>query len=40
MRVQQVIMPDGAESWTVLDDDSEVVTPIEAYLAGPSWVTP
>jgi integrase len=33
MRVQQVLMPDGAESWTVLDDAGEVVTPIEAYLA-------
>jgi integrase/recombinase XerD len=33
MRVQQVLMPDGAESWTVLDDAGEFVAPIEAYLA-------
>jgi len=33
MRVQQVLMPDGAESWTVLDGAGEVVTPVEAYLA-------
>ncbi|MEA2500696.1 MAG: integrase/recombinase XerD [Actinomycetota bacterium] len=33
MRVQQVLMPDGAESWTVLDDTGEVVGPVEAYLA-------
>jgi integrase/recombinase XerD len=33
MRVQQVLMPDGAESWTVLDDSGEFVTPIEAFLA-------
>jgi len=26
-------MPDGAESWTVLDDTDEVVGPVEAYLA-------
>jgi len=32
MRVQQVLMPDGAESWTVLDDAGEFLTPIEAYL--------
>ena len=33
MRVQQVLMPDGAESWTVLDDAGDVVAPIEAYMA-------
>ena len=33
MRVQRVLMPDGAESWTVLDDAGELVAPIEAYLA-------
>ncbi len=33
MRVQQVLTPDGAESWTVLGDDGEVVAPVEAYLA-------
>ncbi len=33
MRVQQVLMPDGAESWTVLGDAGDVVAPIEAYLA-------
>lgn len=33
MRVQRVEMPDGAESWTVLDDVGEPVAPIEAFLA-------
>ena len=33
MRVQRVLMPDGAESWTVLDDAGEFVAPVEAYLA-------
>lgn len=33
MRVQQVLMPDGAESWTVLDDAGEVVAAVEAFLA-------
>lgn len=33
MRVQLVVMPDGAESWTLLDGDGEVVAPVEAYLA-------
>ena len=32
-RVERVVMPDGAESWTVLDDDGEVVAPVEAFLA-------
>jgi integrase/recombinase XerD len=26
-------MPDGAESWTVLDDAGEVIAPVEAFLA-------
>lgn len=33
MRVQQVVMPDGTESWTVLDDTGDVVAPIEAHMA-------
>ena len=33
MRVQQVLMPDGAESWTVLGDDGEPVPAIEAFLS-------
>jgi integrase/recombinase XerD len=33
VRVQRVVMPDGAESWTVLDDGGEVVAPVEAFLA-------
>ncbi len=33
MRVQQVVMPDGAESWTVLDDTGDPVGPVEAFLA-------
>jgi integrase/recombinase XerD len=32
-RVQRVVMPEGAESWTVLDDDGEVLVPVEAFLA-------
>jgi len=33
VRAQLVVMPDGAESWTLLDGDGEVVAPVEAYLA-------
>jgi hypothetical protein len=33
MRVQRVLMPDGAESWTVLDDGGEPVLQVEAFLA-------
>ena len=33
MRIQHVLMPDGSESWTVLDDAGEVVAAVEAYLA-------
>ncbi len=33
MRVQRVVMPDGAESSTVLGDTGEPVAPIEAFLA-------
>jgi len=33
VRVQRVVMPDGEESWTVLDDAGEVVAPVEAFLA-------
>jgi len=33
VRVQLVVMPDGAESWTLLDGDGGVVAPVEAYLA-------
>ena len=34
MRVQRVVMPgDGAESWTVLDDDFGVLAPVEEFLA-------
>ncbi len=33
MRVQRVAMPDGAESWTVLDDGGDPVSPVEAFLA-------
>jgi integrase/recombinase XerD len=33
MRVQRLLMPDGAGSWTVLDDRGEVVAPAEAFLA-------
>lgn len=32
MRVQKVVMPNGAESWTVLDDDGEPVPVVEAFL--------
>ena len=33
MRVQRVLMPDGAESWTVLDEDGKPVPAAEAFLA-------
>ena len=33
MRVQQVLMPDGSGSWTVLDEDGEPVPTVEAFLA-------
>ena len=33
MRVQLVVMPDGSQSWTVLDDDGEPVPTVEAFLA-------
>jgi integrase len=33
MWVQQVVMPDGASSWTVLDDEGEVVPVVESFLA-------
>ena len=33
MRAQRVVMPDSAESWTLLDDDGNVVAPVEAYMA-------
>ena len=34
MFVQRVVMPvTGSESWTVLDDDGEVIEPVERYLA-------
>jgi len=33
MRVQQVLMPDGSESWTVLGDDGRPVAPVERFLA-------
>lgn len=33
MRVQRVLMPDGAESWTVLDDGGVPVSAVEAFLA-------
>jgi hypothetical protein len=33
IRVQPVVTPNGAESWTVLDDAGEVVAPVEAFLA-------
>ncbi|MGH8296281.1 MAG: tyrosine-type recombinase/integrase [Steroidobacteraceae bacterium] len=32
-RVQMVRMPDGAESWTLLGEDGDVVVPVEAFLA-------
>ena len=46
VRVQRVVMPDGAESWTVLDDAGEVVVPVETFLAHLQaldrlyWITP
>ncbi len=33
MRVQRVLMPDGSESWTVLDSGGEPVPEVEAFLA-------
>lgn len=33
MRVQRVVMPEGSESWTVLDEDGAPVAPAEAFLA-------
>ena len=33
MLVQRVLAPGGAESWTLLRDDGEVVEPAERYLA-------
>ncbi len=33
MRAQRVVMPDGSESWTLLEDTGDVVAPVEAYLA-------
>lgn len=33
MRVQRVVMPEGSESWTVLDDEGVPVPPVEAFLA-------
>lgn len=33
MRAQQVVMPDGEESWTVIDEAGDVVAPAEEYLA-------
>lgn len=33
MRVQRVVMPNGAESWTVLGPDGDPVPPVEAFLA-------
>ncbi|HKF18670.1 MAG TPA: tyrosine-type recombinase/integrase [Candidatus Dormibacteraeota bacterium] len=33
MRVQRVVMPEGAESWTVLGDDGNPPPPVEAFLA-------
>ncbi|HEX5402320.1 MAG TPA: tyrosine-type recombinase/integrase [Pseudonocardiaceae bacterium] len=33
MLVQRVVMPDDAESWTVLDDSYDVVEPVEQFLA-------
>ncbi len=32
MRVQQIVMPDGAETWTVVDDAGDVVVSIQAFL--------
>ncbi len=33
MRVQRVLMPDGAESWTVLDASGGPVPAVEGFLA-------
>ena len=36
MLVQRVLMPTvGAQSWTVLDDEGEVIEPVERYSAAP-----
>jgi len=32
VRVQRVVMPDGEESWTVLDDAGQIVAAAEAFL--------
>jgi len=33
VRVHQVLMPEGSESWTVVADSGDVVIPVEAYLS-------
>jgi len=33
VRVQRVLMPYGAESWTVLEAEHGVVEPVESFLA-------
>jgi hypothetical protein len=33
MRVQRVLMPEGSESWTVLDAGGEPVRAVESFLA-------
>jgi integrase/recombinase XerD len=33
MRVQRVVMPNGAESWTVLGPDGDPVPAVEAFLS-------
>ena len=33
MRVQRVLMPDGSESWTVLDAGGDPVPAVEGFLA-------
>ena len=33
MRVQRLLMPDGAESWTVLDAGGDPVPAVEGFLA-------
>jgi len=33
MRVQRVLMPDGSESWTVLDTGGDPVPAVEVFLA-------
>lgn len=32
MRVQRVEMPDGAQSWTVLDEQGDVIGPAERFF--------